>query len=342
MKLLSRRFSAVIMTAALLFVSAFSVCVSVNAATTYTPRLTAPDYSNKYYYSDINLFHKYGYGLPNCTAYAYGRAYENLGTAPNLCPYSAGEWYSYNKNGGYYPYGQTPKLGAIACWNYGSGGHVAVVEQINSDGSMTLSNSEWGGRSFYLTYANVKDSNPGGNSWWTFQGYIYVVNTDGADVTEPEEDDTANYETGVYITDVNGSSLNMRSGAGTNNSVVASIGDNVKLNVTKITKANGYTWGYTTYNGKSGWVALNFCEYAGVYTEPDPEPTTKPDKKIAEGDSGDINSDGYLNIIDASLVQKYVTGTSTLSRDQISRSDFNKDGKVTISDVTALQRYISE
>ena len=52
--------------------------------------------------------------MPNCTAYAYGRAYEILGTRPNLCPNNAGRWYDYNVNNGYYPYGQTPKLGAIA------------------------------------------------------------------------------------------------------------------------------------------------------------------------------------------------------------------------------------
>ena len=51
-----------------------------------------------------------------------------------------------------YKRGSTPKLGAIACWSLGvvgigndGAGHVAVVEQINSDGSIIVSESNYGG-----------------------------------------------------------------------------------------------------------------------------------------------------------------------------------------------------
>ena len=172
------------MTVVLLFATAFSLNIFASALT-FTARLTAPDYDNKYYYSDMNVFTKYGYGMPNCTAYAWGRVYEITGTRPALPTSSAECWYGDNMSSGAYDYGQTPRLGAIACWSYGgSGGHVAVVESINtSTGEMILSNSAWSARynssipPFYLTYANVNDSNPGGSSWWIFQGYIYAVDT---------------------------------------------------------------------------------------------------------------------------------------------------------------------
>lgn len=143
--------------------------------TAYTPRLTAPARNNPYYYSNKNIFYASGYGMPNCTAYAYGRAYEILGTKPNLCTGNAGTWYDYNKAHNYYPYGKTPKVGAIAVWKYTNGGdgHVAVVEKIE-DGVIVLSNSAWSGTTFYLSRANISDPLVGGNSWWDFQGYIYV------------------------------------------------------------------------------------------------------------------------------------------------------------------------
>ena len=44
---------------------------------TFKPRLTAPTTDNRFYYKD-NVFYKSGYGMPNCTCYAWGRFYELL------------------------------------------------------------------------------------------------------------------------------------------------------------------------------------------------------------------------------------------------------------------------
>ena len=121
--------------------------VSIMAAS-FTPRLTAPSKDSKYYYSD-NPFYKSGYGMPNCTAYAYGRAYELLGKKPKLSTGNAGKWYNYNKSNGYYSYGKTPKLGAVACWDKGDSnqGHVAVVEKISGD-NVVISESHYQGVNF--------------------------------------------------------------------------------------------------------------------------------------------------------------------------------------------------
>ena len=113
----SKKVSAAVLTAVMLFVSVFSMSMIASAAS-FSPRLSAPSSSNKYYYSNLNVFYKYGYGMPNCTAYAYGRAYEILGSEPKLSWNNAEQWYGYNKSNGYYKYGQTPKVGAIACWSY--------------------------------------------------------------------------------------------------------------------------------------------------------------------------------------------------------------------------------
>lgn len=138
----------------------------------YTPRKEAPAKDNKYYYSKINPFYP-TYGLPNCTCYAYGRAYEILGTDPKLPTGNAGTWYEKDTK---HKKGSTPQLGAIACWK-GSGqynGHVAVVEEINGS-KISFSESNYGGDLFrYQKNIDPNKYASGAPYNYTFQGYIYI------------------------------------------------------------------------------------------------------------------------------------------------------------------------
>ena len=143
-------------------------------ASSYTPRLSAPDADNPCYYSAANIFYASDYGMPNCTCYAWGRAYEINGEPPQLSPYDACTWYAYNAENGIYDYGDTPRQGAIACWAYADGGpgHVAVVEEVEGD-SVLLSNSAYSGAEFYMDTVPADDPSAG-REGWIFQGYIYV------------------------------------------------------------------------------------------------------------------------------------------------------------------------
>ena len=96
----------------------------------FVKRTTAPDESNSYYYAN-NPFYQSGYGLPNCTCYAWGRFYELSGTRPALSLGDAENWFGYSDG---YARGQIPKLGAVICWRRGAvgddsdgAGHVAIV-----------------------------------------------------------------------------------------------------------------------------------------------------------------------------------------------------------------------
>ena len=140
----------------------------------FNPRLTTPSSNNKYYNSNMNPFVPAGYGMfqnnGNCTTYAYGRFMEEANMSScKLSTANAEKWYT--KNDGY-KRGQTPKLGAVACWEgLGSAaGHVAIVEQINSDGTITLSNSGWHYKLFYLTKIKAPYNIGSG---YRFQGFIY-------------------------------------------------------------------------------------------------------------------------------------------------------------------------
>lgn len=156
---------------------------SSSSTDNFVPRLTAPETDNYFYYSNSNIFYASGYGMPNCTAYAYGRAYELLGAKPDLCGGNAEDWYNYNKSHHYYAYGHIPKLGAIAVWSHPDGGHVAVVEKIE-DGQITFSNSAYArpDLNFYLSTASISDENASDNDTWTLLGYIYVYTVSDASV----------------------------------------------------------------------------------------------------------------------------------------------------------------
>lgn len=141
----------------------------------YEPRLSAP-YGEPYYTSELNAYSQTGYGMPNCVAYAYGRVYELNGEAPEINRGNAGEWWFINKYNGYYESGNEHRLGAVACWS----NHVAVVESINDDGSLTLSESHWGGNYFNtVTYYDMYS-----HYGQTFYGYIYTYEPEDTEITE--------------------------------------------------------------------------------------------------------------------------------------------------------------
>lgn len=148
----------------------------------FTPRLTAPSQSNLHwiktthggYNRCILINSNTGSVLPNCTGYAWGRFLEeNQITDCNLSRGNAEIWFSNTSDG--YTRGQTPKLGAVICWySTQSGGHVAIVEKIKSNGDIVTSNSAYGGSRFYKKTLSPPNYYMG--SAYTFQGFIYAPN----------------------------------------------------------------------------------------------------------------------------------------------------------------------
>ena len=139
---------------------------------------------SQYWYSTGNPYYPTN-GLPNCTCYCYGRWWEITGQNPtNLPRGNGGQWYpratGFNK-------GQVPQLGAIACWYDPSGyrlGHVAIVEQILSNGDIVTSNSGYTRDPSEIDnlyfWTEVCYANNGYRSTWEanwgyqLQGFIYL------------------------------------------------------------------------------------------------------------------------------------------------------------------------
>ena len=160
---------------------------------TFIPQKTIPARTDKYFlrtqkggYSDCimgkpELFN--GSVLSNCVGYAWGRAAQlegnpecNIGVpafrwkAGCYAPVSAYAWMSY-ANGR--KTGKTPKLGAVAVWKHktrANYGHVAVVEEIYSDGSWLSSESSYKGTAF----RNLKYNANSARNNFIFLGFIYL------------------------------------------------------------------------------------------------------------------------------------------------------------------------
>ena len=311
---------------------------ATGAGREFTPRLTAPSYANPYYYSDANIFYEYGWGMPNCTCYAWGRAYELLGEEPDLCVYSAHLWYDYNIEYGFYPYGLEPRLGAIACWKYTSGtsGHVAVVEKIE-DGTITFSNSAYSGIEFYTNTAPIDDPSDGRKTW-IFQGYIYIGSFTPSDVT-PVSSGTDEPTDGQSYRITSDTGVNLRGGAGTSYGVVGWLACDRIVRVCDTKACGGYTWGYTHDEGLNGWFALDYAEQvqeADAPADTDDPPGLSPDDWLP----GDVDEDGELTILDATRIQRVLAGIVTQTEYMRTVGDFDGDGDFTILDANRIQRYL--
>ena len=117
--------------------------------------------------------------LANCVGYACGRFNEIIGEMkyPSLnC--NAENFIERAKNTYGLEVGQTPKVGAIMCWQkgtlsgYDGAGHVAVVEKVISDTEVYTSESSYGSTAFFNAI-RTKGTGKWGISNYTFRGFIY-------------------------------------------------------------------------------------------------------------------------------------------------------------------------
>ena len=75
---------------------------------------------------------------------------------------------------------------------------------------------------------------------------------------------------------------------------------------------------------------------------PSTQPTTAQPATEPSGNAvyGDVNGDGDITIVDATLVQKHVVQLETLSADKQILADVNGDNTISVVDATLIQKYI--
>lgn len=159
----------------------------------FKPRLTKPEKGNPYYntlaaggYSSAIVGRPTDLGcnvLANCVGYAAGRFNEIIGEPKFVYfqyPPNAEDFYDTAIAAGL-EVGTKPQLGAIIVWAKGKtwtsadgAGHVAVVEEIKSDGSIVTSESGCGCTNPFWTSHRYRESgNWGQSSAYRFLGFIY-------------------------------------------------------------------------------------------------------------------------------------------------------------------------
>lgn len=157
-------------------VSAMNWYSFLRGAPIFKPRLNTDGMLNsEFWYSTNNPYYP-TYKLPNCTCYVWGRWWEITGTRPtNLSIGDGGDYWDDGIAAGI-PHGSTPQLGAIACWKYDPWGHVAVVEQINTDGSIVISQSGYPSDYFWTEtlYPPYVPSWIAQKPSYKMQGFLYL------------------------------------------------------------------------------------------------------------------------------------------------------------------------
>lgn len=258
-RIISRALPLTLIAALVLSLAAITP-LTVSAA--FVPRTTEPGRYDAYFNDNDN---PYGYTFTgsrsgrNCVWYAWGRAYEILGTRPKLDRstgvnnvnggWDAGKWFENNKNTGAYAYGSEPKLGAICCFS-GGDGHVAVVEEIQGK-TAYISEMNYSAKTF--NYREASNS-----TTLTIQGYIYILGDGGTASPRQEISETTNL-TNTYAT-VTANDVPVRAKHAEDDPVLYRVNVGTNFDVDQkcyITQsANGKDDGETWYKlkGKSEWV----------------------------------------------------------------------------------------
>ncbi len=174
-------------------------------------------------------------------------------------------WYNSKYFGGSY----TPKKGDIVFYcdagvqSYSS--HVGIVLGVNGNYLHVIE-----GNSTNSSVCEYTD-----NSARTLSNSYVIGYGHPKYYTSPKNEPTT-YETWQVST----GSLNLRKTASTDAKSLVKVPFGTEVNVTKVEVKSDYIWGYTKYNSKKGWVALDFCEYIwgsinGVYYQLKPKVSPK-------------------------------------------------------------------
>lgn len=178
-------------------------------------------------------------------------------------------------------------------------------------------------------------------------------------VSETEPPVTESEENGYILKCRTTDALNFRTGAGTQNEVICVIPKGTELTVLEADSEN--RWGKVVFNGKTGWVCLDYVVLVEDGTEPSDPEVTEPEKPEepslppaaeiiigAAGESalkndnpseifrGDVDCNGFINILDYIKLKSIFKGEYTVSEE----ADVNGDGVVNVSDLVALRKKL--
>lgn len=227
--------------------------------------------------------------LANCVGYASGRFNEIINEVRGTtgCTYKTlncnAEWFIERAVAAGLKTGSTPKVGAIICWQKGAveggndgAGHVAIVERVNSDGSIYTSESGYGSTAFWNQTRNNSNGRWGCGSGYKLRAFIYLpddvqkVVDNCVNPPKPEEDKTNGY-TGKFK---EGDKVVINGPLYVSSTAINATG-NVSNKVTEIVLVAKNTAHPYNTTGYLGWMNEKDIK---LYEEPKPTPAPTPSK----------------------------------------------------------------
>lgn len=131
----------------------------------------------------------------------------------------------------------------------------------------------------------------------------------------------------AYINCNNDGKVNIRSGVGTNYSIITSLGKDTKVTVLEKNAgtANGFTWDkIVTSEGLDGYIANTYLRYE--------------ENNNTSNNVKDINDDGKISLLDAYDLLAFIKQNNMYNE----KFDFNNDGKVNLLDVYDVLAFIKK
>ena len=195
-----------------------------------------------------------------------------------------------NRNGGFSAYGDI-YWGAVSklipdftfvstAYLYGSSAaeKTAEIQSYLDQGYYIISDVRYSGHWVAIDRVEngiVYDIDPAGNTsdkmfeQYSFEGATRLKLFRKGGSSEPVVIPTVNYETGNYITT---SKLNFRADANIGSEKIDLIDNGIVISVTEVSK----NWGKTEYNGRTGWICLDYTAKTDLPVTPAPVITEAP------------------------------------------------------------------
>ncbi len=174
--------------------------------------------------------------------------------------------------------------------------------------------------------------------WSNVYAYIYDETSGDSIGVWPGQAMTVDSATGYYVVEVpenlaNGLAIFTESETATTNRYPADMQPGLEL--------GGKTMLFSAGNSWKEYTPVTPSTTVPVTTQPTTTPVTQPTTEPVEGYIiGDVNSNGYVSISDATEIQMHLAGYKTLADENLKAADVNLDGTVDVKDATAIQLYL--
>ncbi len=177
-------------------------------------------------------------------------------------------------------------------------------------------------------------------NWSNVYVYIYDGATGTSDATWPGTKMTLDSSTGYYVYEVPddfayGLAIFTESSSATTNRYPADGADGLALNGKNMIMKANHKWEEYSEQVATTVPTTQPTTVAPTTVVPTTEPTEEDGILI-----GDTNGDGTVTVTDATLIQKHIVKTTTLTGDSLTAADVNQDGMVNIKDATYVQFYV--